>query len=244
MAPPTPSKSRFRNFLARIFPFLTRRQQRIITKSAVESKLTTPPASGPRAAPPPTPAAPAPPPAAPATATATEKEMLEREQRIEELRRTERDARREREALEVKNVAQDVPTHPLEEFQREPGFKYNTWFKAVGSFGEAWDGVDGDSPHLMQENDDYASEYGVDAAFTSRSKLGKVRWNGEVSRETVLDELNTTAFGGDDFRDIYPTWEYRYFLTKQIGNVVVGMFEHKARQPIGPKDRAMGYHSS
>ena len=234
---------RFRNFLRRISPFLTRKQQKEVIREAARPAPARPPSGAPSRNAPAAQEAPSRP-AAPATATASERDIYERERRVDELRRIEQSAREEREAIQEKNVAQSVPTFRLKDFREEKGFTYNTWFKAVGSFGQEWGGVDADSPHLLVEDDDEARGFGVDAAFTSRSKLGKVKWKGRVERETIIKELNDTAFQGDDFREIYPTWEYRYFLTKQIGDVVVGIFEHKARYPLNAKGRAQGYQES
>lgn len=154
------------------------------------------------------------------------------------MRRIEIDARQERESLETKTAAQQPPTRDLEDFEKRKGFQYHTWFKAFGTFGDLRDM--GDSPTLLGEMEEL-EDMDVPAAFYSSAKLGKVKWPGIKPLAELIEELGDAVFGGADFRDIYPRWEYRYYVAEGVGNVVVQIYERKARQPLDKKARSNGY---
>jgi hypothetical protein len=255
MVVPTGRPSRFRNFLSRIQKFLTRGQQKKIQSAAKDSGV--PGSGGPAAPTEPrraTPAREVSPPAgaaaprraaAPPTPTpeGPSKEQIEREQkRIAELRRIEEEARKEREGLEAKTAAQQPPVRDLDSFKERKGFVYSTWFKAFGTFGDLRDM--GDSPPLLGEIEEL-EDFDVPAAFYSSTILGKVKWKGQRERQSLIDELNTVGpWNPSDFRDVYPSWEYRYYKAEMVGDVVVQIFEHKAKQPLTKKDRILGFKPS
>lgn len=238
-----PAESRgFRRFFARIRNFLTRKQAARVERAAREEL----PASSKAPAQPSRPAvAPAPPPSAPrraadgAPSAPSRDEIIQRERRVEELKRIEAQARKEREEIESKTAAQQAPVYPFEDFERKKGFNYSTWFKAFGTFGDLRDM--GDSPQLLGDMEEL-EDFDVPSAFYSSTLLGKVKWKGIVSRETVIAELNSVApWKGSDFREVYPRWEYRYFVAELVGDVMVGMYEWKARQPLDKRSRQRGY---
>lgn len=177
----------------------------------------------------------------PSAATAgPDAELVERLARIKELRAAEEKLRKERESLEIKTAAQEPPIVLLERFRGpRPGFNYSTWFKAFGTFGDLRDM--GDSPHLLGEIEEL-EDFDVPAAFYSSTILGQVKWKGLRSRKKVIDDLNNVApWNGSDFRDVYPKWEYRYYIAEMVGDVVVRIYEHKARQPWNRSARDMGF---
>jgi phytoene/squalene synthetase len=169
--------------------------------------------------------------------------VVERERRIEILRKIEEEARLERESLVELNAAQRPPVADLETFERRKGFRYDTWFKAFGTFGETREV--GDSPTLLGEQEEL-DDYSVPAAFYSSGVLGKVKWTGRIlSRDEVIAELNSVAaWYPDDFRDVYPRWEYRYYVAEMVGDVTVAVYEHKAKQPLDARDEARGWKNA
>lgn len=166
-------------------------------------------------------------------------EIRAEQRRIEELRRIEREAKAERESLETKTTAQQPPIGKLEDFRERKGFAYSTWFKAFGTFGDLRDM--GDSPTLLGEMEEL-EDMDVPAAFYSSSILGKVKWKGRIEREKLIDDLNkVSAWNPEDFRSVYPKWEYRYYVAEMVGDVTVNIWEHKARQPLNRKAKQNGY---
>lgn len=229
--------SRFRNFLRKIFPFLTRRQQKKVIAEAKSSNLPVPPSPPPPTREPPGRDGATVPPRGPTVA-----EILERERRIQELRRVEESAKAERKTLEAPNAAMMPPIRAFGDLKERKGFVYSTWFKAFGTFGDLRDA--GDSPPLLGEMEEL-EDFDVPAAFYSSGILGKVKWDGNISRETLIDRLNSAAsWNPQDFRDVYPKWEYRYYVAEQVGDVVVQIFEHKARQPLDARSKERGFQSS
>lgn len=172
--------------------------------------------------------------------TRTPEQIARDQRRIEELRQIEEQARAERQKLEGLNAAQAPPARDFGEFQKRKGFRYASWFKAFGTFGDLRDL--GDSPPLLGEMEEL-EDFDVPAAFYSSAILGKVRWIGIVAREDLLKLLNQTLFPEDgfDFRDVYPSWQYRYFVAEMVGDIVVQIFEYQAKQPLTKKDRVRGF---
>lgn len=235
---------RIRRFFERLRNFLTLRQYRQSRKIYKQSTGKTPPADTRL---PPSSVPPSPPTREPVAAPSRQgaptsrgrDDILREQRRIEELRRIENEARAERALLEEKTAAQEPPIGRLEDFEPRKGFEYYTWFKAFGTFGDLKDM--GDSPHLLGEMEELEN-MDVPAAFYSSTVLGKVKWKGRVEKEKILDELNSrAAWSPEDFRDIYPRWEYRYYVAESVGNVVVNIWEHKARQPLTRKAKLDGY---
>lgn len=231
---------RFKTFFIRIRQFLTRRQSKRVAKIYRQTFPENPPL-------PPSPPASAPASAAPTTRGAPpsgpEPEEIRRNaERVERLRQIEEEARREREEIEEKVAAQRPPVRDIGELEQRKGFVYTTWFKAFGTFGDIRD-MGTDSPQLLGEMEEL-EDFDVPAAFYSSGILGKVKWKGYVERETIIDQLNTVApWNGADFRDVYPRWEYRYFVAEMVGNVVVQTFEYKAKHPMGKKDGIYGFRN-
>jgi hypothetical protein len=175
--------------------------------------------------------------------TVEERQLIDREKRIEELRRQEENARAERLRLQQLTVAQSPPTVGTEEFVRQRGFVYATWFKARGARELGATGNYERMKELLNEG----ISFDVPSAFFSSSITAQVKWLGIRDREELIRELNETASwsndGYQDFRDIYPEWEYYYQITESIGTVVVRIYEYKAHQPFESKDRRKGFHS-
>lgn len=231
---PDPPPSRFRQFFSRIKKFLTPKQfSRVKSATSAIPPPTTPT---------PEPATRAGEPAAPSAAATTrgppDAEALRAAQRrVEELRKVEREAREERERIETKVAAQKAPIRALRDLVVKPGFRYDTWFKAFGTFGDL---RDKDSPRLLGEMTEL-EDFDVPSAFHSGAKLGKVKWAGQIrDREQIIRELNDVAFFREDFRELYPKWEYRYYVAEMVGNVVVQIYEHEAQQPLDKKLRGKG----
>ncbi len=240
--------SKLRNFFSRIKSFLTRKQVSRVEKSYSQTVAPVPP-------PPPV----AKPPTRPSVADAKPRDAASRGDvappaerrpeeikadlaRIAELKRIEADAKREREQMEGKVAAQEPPVRDLKNFRRREGFQYSTWFKAFGTFGDLRDL--GDSPALLGDMEEL-EDFDVPAAFYSSSKLGKVKWNGVRDREDLIRELNKVSeWAPEDFRDVYPRWEYRYYRAEMVGDVVVAIYEHKARQPLDRKSIREGYRGA
>jgi hypothetical protein len=166
----------------------------------------------------------------------------ERARRIEELRLIEEEARIEREQIEEKVAAQAPPERGIDNFPGErKGFNYHTWFKAFGTFGDMRDM--GDSPTLLGDMEEL-EDMDVPSAFYSSGILGKVKWRGRKDREKLIDELNAVApWNGNDFRDVYPKWEYVYKITESVGDVVVQEFTYRACRPYNVESRARGFKS-
>ena len=163
------------------------------------------------------------------------KELQKQQQRVEELRKIEKEAREERERIETKVAAQMAPIRALADFEERKGFTYTTWFKATGTFGREA----GYSPLLGEMTE--LEDFDVPSQFFSGAMIGKVKWQGVREREELIGILNkAAAWSPDDFRDIYPRWEYRYYVAEMVGNVVVQIYEHEARQPLDKKQRGKG----
>lgn len=106
------------------------------------------------------------------------------------------------------------------------GATYTTLFKAMGTdaskaeFGQM---QGGDSPSLLNEPLD--EESGAPAAFYSNQSLylGRVKFKGIVSLDTLLDKLNEAlqAVGqevdGFDFMKTYRHWSYKYQVIEHLG---------------------------
>lgn len=240
-----PSPGFIRRFLSRVRQFLTPRQRKIVRREIQQPPNQQPPTQQPAQAPTPPRGAPVAAtsatrtPTTTAAPTASPEQIRAQQLRIAELRRLEEDARRERERLETKVAAQEPPIRALGDFERREGFEYSTWFKAFGTFGTLREL--GDSPQLLGEMEEL-EEFDVPSAFYSSSLIGQVKFPDVVPLAGVMGKLNAAApWQGEDFREIYPQWDYRYYVAEMVGDVVVQIFEHKARQPITGKDRGNGY---
>ena len=168
-----------------------------------------------------------------AALTPEEKELLARQRKIEELQRTEEEARRERLKLQGDVVARGPPKLEFREFGgKRKGFTYTTWFKAFGSMNQS-DNM-GDSPTLLDEMEEL-DDLSIPSAFYSHGITGQVKWAGIRDREELIADLNSQSpWAGLDFREIYPKWEYYYQIVESVGNVAVRIYEYRAKHP--PED--------
>lgn len=99
---------------------------------------------------------------------------------------------------------------------------YATYFKAFGTMGDSNDMRMGGSPSILRED---IEEQAAPAAFYSNQSgiLGKVKWEGRVSLDTIIAELNEhlqylgEENKGFDFREVYRHWEYRYQVVRFVG---------------------------
>jgi len=158
------------------------------------------------------------------------------------LRKIEESAKSERKTLEAPNAAMMPPIRAFGDLVERKGFNYSTWFKAFGTFGDLRDM--GDSPPLLGEMEEL-EDFDVPKAFYSSTILGKVKWNGRMDRGLLIDKLNMAAsWAPQDFRDIYPQWEYRYYVAEMVGDVVVQIFEHKARFPLDSRSKGRGFQAN
>lgn len=175
------------------------------------------------------------------TPTGAERERIRTLERLEEVEKQLAALEKERRELIPKTAAMAPPTAPIGEFQNRKGFNYNTWFKAIGSMESLAELKGGDSPTIVNEFSEF-DDFDVPSAFFSHTYLGKVKWRGIKDREEIISELNFKApWSGNDFRDIYPKWEYVYRIVESVGDVVVNIFEYKAKQPRTQKDRVRGW---
>lgn len=143
--------------------------------------------------------------------------------------------------LEEGFAAQRPPSRGITDFETRKGFQYHTWFRAMGTFGNMEEMRGTDSPPILGEMEEL-EDFDVPAAFFSGAKLGKVKWPGIRSREELIEELNTTMLPANtDFRDVYPHWEYHYFIAESVGPVVVQTFDYRAKQPLNGRDRLNGF---
>lgn len=136
---------------------------------------------------------------------------------------------KEKRALIPKVAAMDAPVvrwdGRFDSIRKIRGATYATWFKAAGAFDQR---DIGSSPKLLDnefEDLDYPS------VFYSQAVTGKVRWNSYRTRRYLIEHLNVTGFQGNDFRNIYPAWEYVYQLREYIGGVLVKINEYRAASP-------------
>jgi len=158
---------------------------------------------------------------------------------LKEIEALQRRLEREKAAL-TQNVAAMRPITykiPRGGIKRLRGAQYSTWFKAMGAFKA---GRMGESPTLMLEMDELG--FDVPDVFYSQAITGRVKFDGIVSLEYVINHLNSRApWDGEDFRDIYPRWEYTYRIVESIGGVPVRFYEKRGKQPRNKKDRMDGF---
>lgn len=160
--------------------------------------------------------------------------------RLKEIEAQQKKLEKEKAALVPKVAAMNPPTYPIpaQGIEKFRGATYSTWFKAAGAFNARDMGV---SPKLL---DDEFQEFDLPTVFYSQAITGRVKWFGIVDREYVIADLNDKApWAGNDFRQIYPVWEYTYRVVESIGGVPVRFYEHRARQPITRRDIKRGWHS-
>lgn len=115
---------------------------------------------------------------------------------------------------------------------RRRGARYSTWFRAVGTMGRDLAKMrGGPSPTLLEEDftDDEITWPG--AFYSSESGLlGRVKWEGVMPLEAIIDELNMRlqVFGAFDpnfdFRLVYSQWEYKYEIFAHIGVFTESVF--------------------
>jgi hypothetical protein len=116
------------------------------------------------------------------------------------------------------------------------GAKLTTWFKALGTTGSISDMRGAESPDLLsQDLEDFAAPR---AWYSNQGGLlGRVRWQGEIGLEILIDRLNIALqFAGEesgdfDFRVAYPRWEYRYQIIETIGPTSRVLSEIKDSRP-------------
>lgn len=177
--------------------------------------------------------------------TATSAPVAPRDEaRLREIERQQRALEKEKRELIPKVAAMNPPTFAIPKggIKRFRGAKYSTWFKAAASFGNA---RDWDSYAQMQNLlDEEAEEFNAPASFYSQQILGRVKWDGIVGREEIIATLNERAGLDEDFRRLYPKWEYVYRIVESIGGVPVRFFEHKAKQPRSTRERRIGYDAA
>lgn len=174
-------------------------------------------------------------------ATKEEKQRIEALQRREEIQKEIERLQKEDRKLTEKTAAMLPPTKSFKEFEKRKGFRYHTWFKALGSMESLAELKGGDSPQIVNDFMEH-EDYDIPSAFYSHTYLGKVKWDGIRDRELIIDELNFKApWSGNDFRAIYAKWEYVYRVVESVGDVVVNIYEYRAKQPRNHKDKVRGW---
>jgi hypothetical protein len=158
--------------------------------------------------------------------------------RLQEIERERQRLEIERQKL-IKAVGPlEIPKFDLRDFKKFRGATYSTWFKAVGA-DRARD--IGTSPKLLDEE---FNEFDLPKLFYSHSITGKVKWFGIVDRGYLIKHLNDRApWDGNDFRDIYPNWEYTYQVREYLGGVWVRTYEYRAKSPLSGRDRRKEFHA-
>lgn len=130
-------------------------------------------------------------------------------------------------------VGARLPTSVPADYRGQRGAKYFTMFKAEGSLGTRKDlhpkELKGESPSILQDDiDDYEEgNYAAPAAFFSQQYLRKVKFEGILEVELLIDELNSKLqYVGEeepdfDFRKVYDYWSYNYEVHEKYGGTSV-----------------------